>query len=227
MWVVPTYNRPESLRLVLEQIKKVGCSSSIYIYVQGTERIDEYVKSIHSVKDFPSQMVIAYLPENIGLCGALNSAFQDYPNEPWYGTFGDDEYVYTEGWDTKLTDAARNCYISHGNDGIDSERRIRTYAVWGGDLLRSVGYWMPQGLWHWYSDDVWENLSNACNLRRWCQDVRTVNKHYIYGTAPKDKTYIMGESRSLQDKMVFEIWMRDEFPRVVERIKSGVYEVKA
>jgi glycosyltransferase involved in cell wall biosynthesis len=221
-WICPTYNRPESIKRVLTQIKKLGVNSRIIVFVQGRDMAQEYYVVL---KDFPF-VEAHYLPINMGLCGALNHAFELYPDEEWYGLFTDDECIYTEGWDEKLIAAAGNCKISYGTDKDSNNGRIHTFNVIGGDLMRAVGYWAPRGLWHWYFDDVWEKLAEACDLRRPVLDVITEHKHYLYGKAPKDKTYMVGESRAQEDKRIFCIWLEEEFPKVVEQIKKGYYEVR-
>lgn len=233
MWFVPTYNRPQEFAAVMQRLRLVGCKERGLVIVQGREREEEYRQAALVM---PTRFAMIILDENIGMCAALNFAYSRFPGLSWYGTFGDDEYVdlgmrvcgdgagMSVSWEDALVGAAGAWGIAHGDDGIDSARRIRTYAVWGGELMRCVGEWFPAGLWHWYSDDIWEQLDMGCGgrLRKCVVGVKTENKHYVYGNAPWDKTYAQGESRSAEDRAVFEKWMKEKKGGIVERIKEGL-----
>lgn len=219
MWILPTYNRPESLKNCLEQIKKIGISTNILVIVQGIKKMKDYYLAIESLgSDFPVRVI--YLLENIGFCAALNYAFDRNPNEPWYGVFGDDEYVYTQGWDTKLIEAAESNKIAHGCDKDINNGRLHTYNVFGGELVRAVGYFAPQGLWHWYFDDVWERLAAECDLKRPVPEVVTEHRHYLYGKSPKDRTYLAAEEKAKDDEVIFRKWFSEEYPGAVTRINK-------
>ncbi len=158
------------------------------------------------------------LPQNIGCCGAMNWAFREYPNEPFYGLVCDDEWVYSAGWDKRLIDAAGSKYIAHGNDKWQSGKRQHAYVTFGGDLIRVLGWWALPGLWHWFHDDVFENLSNNLNNTRFCEDVLCEHKHYLAGKAEKDDTYKSGESRNGMDHMIFQRWLINDYPIIKRRL---------
>lgn len=159
---------------------------------------------------------------NLGLCGALNYVFTQYPDEPFYGMITDDEFVATDRWDKILIEAAGKWNISHGNNGWQSDRRIHGFMTIGGELARIIGYLMPQGLWHWYSDDVYESIAAHTGLRKFCPEVKIENKHWMLGNAMKDDTYILSESRTVQDREIFLRWQKNELPQIVKRILNGM-----
>lgn len=172
----------------------------------------------HIIADLPMGWGMIINDGNLGLCGAMNKVFNMYPNEKFYGMITDDEFVCTDGWDKILAEAAGDWNVSHGNNGWQSDRRIHGFMTIGGELARTVGYLFPQGLWHWFSDDVWERIAYGRGLRRYCQDVKIENKHWMLGNATKDKTYELSESRSGQDHEIFLRWMENDFPSIMKRI---------
>lgn len=213
MWFLPTKGRADCLQRLLDKIIEIGNSTPGLVIVNGED------PSYSDIR-LPKLWQMHVLPENLGLCGAMNWAFDNYPREPWYGLITDDELVHTPEWDETLVKAAGNWNISHGNEGWQSENRMHSSNVFGGDLIRTVGYWAPAGLWHWFIDNVWENIATDCDLRRYCREVRTEHKHYLAGKSLKDETYRLGESRSLQDEKVFRKWMENEFPHICALIKE-------
>ena len=116
--------------------------------------------------------------------------------------------------------AAGKTRISHGNDHWQSKNRIHTYAVFGGNIVRELGFWAIPGLWHWYFDDFWEKVAHDFRLRRFVPEVRTEHKHYIAEKAEKDDTYIAGESRNQQDCQIYKNFMIDRYPELKERMKE-------
>jgi hypothetical protein len=215
MWVLPTYKRPDKCQAVLKAIKYVGNSSPGLIVVNGTEDAVAYQKM-----DLPPNWSMAILPQNIGVCGAMNWAFNRYPNEPFYGLICDDEYVYSTGWDKTLIDAAGAKNVSHGNDKWQSGKRMHAYVTWGGDLIRHLGWWALPGLWHWYHDNVWELLMQGTNAVKFCDTVHCEHKHYLAGKTVKDATYTSGESRAMQDQAIFQQWVMTELPRVRQKLSE-------
>jgi len=216
MWFMPTFNRPEQCKAVIEQINKVGCSTSGIVFVQGREMQAEYEKALDGT--LPDNWVLYFHATNIGCDPAMNWCFKNFPNEPFYGLVCDDEYVYTEGWDKILSEAAGEWNISHGNDGWQSENRIHSYVTVGGELVRACGWWSLPGLWHWFHDDVQEALAAACGLRVYCKDVKTEHKHYMAGKVQKDATYVSAEEGSEKDRQTYYDWRLSEFPFLVGKI---------
>lgn len=217
MWVLPTYNRPEKCAAVMDQILSVGCTEPGMVIVNGYEGISQYSRI-----RLPKNWQMIFSPVNLGVCGAMQLHFLNYPNEPYYALFCDDEYVYTPGWDTTLVKAAGRFGIAHGNDGWQSENRLHTYAVFGGDLIRTVGWWALPNLWHWYFDDIWELIAKDFQLKRFCRDVKTEHKHYLSGKAPRDKTYEAAELRANEDRQRYQEWLTNHYPRTKERLKAAM-----
>jgi hypothetical protein len=189
----------------------IGCSTPGVVIINGGD---------YSGLRVPHGWDIEIMPENIGLCGAMQHYFRTHPDEPFYGLACDDEYVYTPGWDTTLTKTAGSSFIAFGNDGWQSGRRQHGYVTWGGDLVRKVGFLSLPGLWHWYHDDVWEAIAERMALNRFCPNVHLEHKHYRAQKSEDDETYILGRSRSEADAGVYTKWYNEELPSLIARLKK-------
>lgn len=213
MWICPTHNRPERLATLVASLGRVTTPGIVVI--NGRQRLGEYLDI-----ELPASWAYRILPENIGYCAAYNLIFGERPNEPFYGWLSDDEVMLTEGWDAKLAEAAGRAYLAHSDDGWQSRRRISGTVAIGGDLVRAIGYIFIPGLWHQYSEAMWERLAERCDIRRFCPDVRTENNHYLAGKAAKDATYREGEKHVGRDRSVYMGWVYRELPEIHARIKQ-------
>lgn len=221
MWIVPTYNRPERFRNFMESAIDAGCESKGIVVVNGGERVEDYRNCI-----IPTQWEYEELPQNIGMCAALNYVFRKYPNEPFYGLLTDDERIATKGWDVRMIDAAGSKYVAHANDGMQSETRIHSCMTLGGDLVRAIGNIAIPGLFHWYFDDMWELIAADFNLRKYVREVSCEHLHYLYGKAQKDPTYALAEARASSDKAIFEYWKNHQYPIIKKRIEMLLVNVR-
>lgn len=217
VWIVPTLNRPSQCGEVIERLKKYKCSTPGIVFVNTNQ---ESKGDLYKGIELPANWRLVINQGNLGLCGAMNCVFKECPNEPFYGMITDDEFVATDEWDKILVEAAGKWNISHGNNGWQSERRIHGFMTIGGELARAVGYLMPQGLWHWYSDDTWEAIAARTGLRKFCPQVKIENKHWMLGNAKKDSTYALSESRNVQDREIFLRWQKNELPNIIKNILS-------
>ena len=214
MWILPTMSRPVACQAVIDSMVAANLSTPGLVIVNGDPG-----NAYRSIR-LPAKWSIITFEDNRGVCGAMNWAFEQFPRADFYALVCDDEFVFTEQFDLKLIEAAGRWNIAHGNDGWQSETRIHTYATWGGELIRAVGWWSLPGLWHWYFDDCWELIASEFGLRRFCRDVLTEHRHYTAGRATFDPTYQAGQSRAGQDQAVFEDWKRDEWPALRGRLRQ-------
>lgn len=217
MWVMPSLNRPDRAQAAIDTMIACQVSTPGLVIVNGPQQREVYERL-----RLPSNWEIHHLPSNVGVCSALNLAFRFHPSEPWYGLVCDDEHVLTSGFDRILIEAAGSWNIAHGDDGWKSKDRIWTYVVCGGELLRTLGWWSLPGLFHTYHDDVQEVIAKELGLKRWCRDVHTKHVHWEQGQAVDDATYQLGRSRWQQDQQRFDVWKRNEWPAVKERLTGMI-----
>lgn len=221
MWFLPSYNRPEQCAAVLKACVDTGMTTPGVLLVQNN---DERYDSI----TLPDGWMRMYRLENCGMSRALDYLFATWPTEPWYGFLTDDVYPASEGWDTKLIEAAGDKYISHCDDGWQSDRRIFGITCFGGKLLRALGRWAVPGTWHCYNDDLWEAIARDFGVRRYLKDVTCRSPHAMKGDAPWDATYASSYSRMAEDGRAFEAYMAsDERKEAWQRIAKLTEKVPA
>jgi len=202
MWLLPTYNRPEGCKRTLQSLIDTGCTTPGVVVVNGN--LDGYEDL-----PLPTSWMVHVTDSNLGSCGAMRWAFNQYPHEDFYGYISDDETAHTEGWDQLLIEAAGEFYVAHGNNGVTSKDNTIGFCTIGGDLVRKVGWWAPENLWHWYFNAYWEVIAKRCDIRKFCKDVEIVERHYKLNTAEFDETYRLGEEKNEADQLLFLEWLRD------------------
>ncbi len=217
MWIIPTLSRPKNVAELLRQASALDKSEGI-IFVNGADHATEYGQIW-----LPDGWKMHQHDRNIGAIGALNWLLSTYPNEHSYGFIGDDEFVYSPGWNEQLTKAAGDWNISHANDGWQSIKRIHSYVCIGGKLARAVGYLAIPSCWHWFGfDAMWEAIAQHIPIRRFVEQVETEHRHFMAHKVTKDKCYALGESRIAEDEKAFSAWMSSELPALVTRIKGAM-----
>lgn len=214
VWVLPSFNRPAQCGALIEQMKSTGISTPGILFVNGCDMLNEYAKI-----ELPDNWKFLWWEPNIGCNAPLNEVLKRYPNEPWYGCINDDEWPFTPNWDRQLIKAADNWYIANANDGWKASFRLQSFVVCGGDLIRTLGWWVLPGLWHWHGEEVMEVLAQHCGLRRFCHDIRTEHRHWRNNRAERDSTYISGEENVKQDGVIFQQWLHNHSKETVEKIR--------
>lgn len=223
MWILPTSHRPEQCRDAVTALAIAGCTTPGIVFVNGKEHREAYVNSLRGFITFPPQWTWRYENENSGALGALNKIFTEFPDEPFYGFLGDDEFMETLNWDKKLIKAAGNWDIAHGNDGVNRGERAQGGLCIGGRLARAVGYLAIPECWHNFGlDDLWEAVARAGACRRhYLPNVRIDHRHPLHGKGMNDACYELGASRYAIDQQHFFHWLRYKSKDVVKRIKEA------
>ena len=221
VWILPTYNRPAQCAAVLNRLVDKGVSTDGVVVVNGED--GSKVESEVETAAVKMGWDVVKRSENVGALGALNFVFKERPNEKFYGFIGDDEFVETDNWNTKLIEAAGDWDISHGDDGVQGGKRAQSYLCIGGALARGVGYLAIPECWHWYGlDDMWELLARMGVCKKvFVPEVKIDHRHPYQGKGEMDATYALGESRKDIDYQIFCHWQRTELKNVCERVKKA------
>ena len=217
MWFLCSTDRPQRCQATLDSMVGCGLSTPGRVLVNGPDQIEAY-RNLR----LPENWSLIELPENLGICGALNWAFRLYHSEPWYGMACDDELVFTPDFDNILVNAAGRWKCAHGDDGWRSSYRLWGFLTIGGDLVRACGWWALPGLWHWYFDDVWETIAAEFDANAFCRAVKTEHRHTDNGKVPMDAVYALGRSRAAEDRQRFDRWKAAEWPKLRDRIRTAM-----
>ncbi len=212
MWVLPTYDRPERAQETLNSIMKAGCHTKGIVFVDGAKN-----PGYNHLK-LPKGWELWRNEKNRGLCNALNKVFFRFPNLAWYGFLSDDSIVRTPNWDQKLLTHVDDFAIVHSDDGWQTHCRIHGAVLFGGELLRTLGWWVPLGLIHSFCDDVWETIAKKTGLHRFVPEVLVEHRHFWNGKAPLDASYLKAYATFDADKASFLKWKEKELEEILRRI---------
>jgi hypothetical protein len=218
MWVLPTLGRPAICQNALNSIIEVGCSTPGIVVIDGDP--DPRYRDL----TLPSGWRQLANPHNRGYLDTFNGAFQSYPDEPWYGLLNDDFLVRTPGWDERLVAAAGALGFSSSNDLWQSGQpapgkpsgRMCGALVFGGDMLRALGWWAPPGLFHCYADDAWELILARLGNRIYLRDVIVEHRQ-----DERDDTNRHAYSKLEADRLVWERFEREHMPAAIERVAQA------
>lgn len=204
MFFLPTWRRPERCQKTLDACIATNVKSPGIVIVQGDQEGYENLR-------LPDGWTRVSLAENLGCLGALRWAFKEFPDLDWYGFLTDDQIPTTEGWDTAIVEMAGNHKIASTHDGWQAPKRMHGATVWGGDLLRAAGFWVPDGFFHWYGlDDVWETIGRDMTI--WATISEHVVQHCHHGNhrAKRDHVYELADSKQAEDAARWQEWLAKE-----------------
>lgn len=222
-WFLPTHNRPDRCRAVLEACARTGMDTPATLIVNGREHEDEYFALWQ-----PHSQRWDYRPldQNLGFCGALNWALAEHPDLDWYGFLSDDAPPQTAGWDALLLDElsahGTACRMVTPNDGWLATADLRNdrfgpCAVFDGDLLRAMGFWALPGLWHSCADHVWEGIGRIFRCWQTRMDVMVPHDHAFHrpGDGDPSARLAYGNGRLADDREVYEAWLGSDDRRAM------------
>lgn len=227
MWIIPSKGRPNRLASLLSAMVKHGSTAPGIVWCNE----DDPSRPEYDAIDLPQGWSIVFCEPGVKGCAEkLRRAFSVYPDEPWYGFIADDIGIETDGFERQLIAAAGSWGIANGNDLARAredvmEGRINGAEVFGGDLLRALGYWVPDGFEQLYIDDVWETIGRSVGNWRTLMDVITTHDFAPYlDTSKMDATcasmntperYAFGKAR-------FEKWVEDDAREDIARVVRAI-----
>lgn len=138
---------------------------------------DDETLPAYRALNLPAGWRLAVIPPgSTGVGDVLRAAFAEHCGDPWFGLIPDDTGLGTAGFERRLIDAAGAWGIASSNDGVQAREdvsagRMTGAIVFGGELLRALGYLLPAGLHHLYGDDVWETVGRQLGCWRTCMDI--------------------------------------------------------
>lgn len=179
MWILPSRGRPEACRALLAAMVARGMRSGGVIGVNADDAALTEYEELPLPAGWRVMRVFAGV---VGMAEACRQAFREEPDAPWYGIITDDHGVETDGFELALMQAAGAWGFSSGNDLWHSHAdpavsRMQGAMVIGGDLVRALGYIVPEGFGHLYIDDVWEAIGRQIGNWRVVMGVITAHNH--------------------------------------------------
>lgn len=217
MWFLPTRNRPQACQELLEAMIETGDVPRVAVMIDGPQY--EMV--------FPTHWRIHQSEVHLEMQRALNLLFKLYPNEPWYGLLTDHSRPLTRNWSQKIEFFIKPRSIVLVNDTKNrlnpaGKRRITSASVYGGGLVRSLGWVWLNTVTHMYGDDAWEDIGHALGVIKYLPEVIVKDLLVREGEIPRDENHnrwFRGKPYIPEDKKAYDRWRKD-FPQLIARLKS-------
>jgi len=221
LFILPTHQRPERCQATLDACEATGMTHPGLVIVNGNGNGYENLR-------LPPNWTKEIACRDERLNDVYRRIFANNPDLDWYGFIADDILPRTKGWDIKLVEKAGKDRIVSANDLWQSPNRMHGAVVYGGNVLRKAGFWMPEGLVHMFGDDVWEHLGRNAGIWDVLMDVVTEHVHWMNQKAPKDRSYENSHALMEQDGARFKVWMEREAPAILERlgVKSMAFDFR-
>lgn len=230
MWALITRGRPARAQLCLDSYDRTGQREMGVVVADGTK---EEGKGYIGTR-LPPNWIFSHTGAHCELGECLNRAFNHRPIDPWYGFLTDGCVAVTPGWEAALIEAAGSWGIAYLNDQwkagpieeghLAPVGRMAGPLVFGGELLRALGWWAPPGFVHLYIDDVWEMLARGLGNWRYLSDFHF--RHPAPGNpnnrAAKDANHFRifnGRPYAGADREAYERWRTDKAGDLIKRIK--------
>ena len=204
MWLVPSRGRPHLVQRLFDS----GFRE------KGVLIIDEDQPSLYDNVRLPFGWKKLVLPRMF-LSPKLNTAYQEFKGEPWYGILNDDHLPITPNWERKVIDSAGSKSMAWPDDNY--AQRISSH-VKGGDLVGVLGWFVCPRMNHYWLDDADELIAKEVG-GKFLKDVVVSHEHANAGRAPMDRTYMERPSNP-KDKAAFEAWRENEWPALKVRLNE-------
>lgn len=192
--LVPTRNRPESVRRLLDSSFETADTEVEFIFY-----VDE---------DDESSLDIIYKHGAHAIIGpriVLSEMWNRCAEKAYYPVMmhcGDDIVFRTEGWDARVLQVFNEyddkIVFVHGRDGYQ-DANIGTHGFLHRNWIEAVGYFVPPYFSSDYNDLWLTEVADALGRRRYLNDVYTEHMHPVIGKGTWDQTHQERLRRHQQD----------------------------
>lgn len=224
IWLLPTYNRPTTNLARFFTAAKLSSMTT-----PGAVLVDEsdYAKNqpAYDALELPDNWTVHLVKG--GCCAdATRQGFAELFTDDmqWCGWLSDDLIPETPGWDVLVIDALTGWNCVSTNEGRDAPKKFNGATAWSGDLLRAVGYLYPDGLKHYYIDNVWEELGKLMNNWTCLMNVMVRHAHHSWTQDADDATVAHVQSVWFHDEPAFNRWLNNERLPAANRIGELLVE---
>ncbi len=213
--IVPTRGRPAGFRRLVDAIRATST---------GAPQILACVDRDDASRYEPIEDVWYIIKERRRYVALVNDASRHCADEFRHvGVIGDDSVPLTQGWDAAVSEVLDElgtglCYANDLNRGEE----LPTVCFMTTDIVQALGYMVPPGLVHMFSDNFWLELGRATDRIRYLPDVLIEHLHHSVGKAPNDTVYEESESVMVSDREAFAGYLRDDFESDVAKVQRLV-----
>jgi hypothetical protein len=184
MWLLPSRGRREACQEALDAFAEHGSTPGV-LYVHDSDYGD-------------MRLPVGWIQVDgsEAQAGQMRWLFAQYPHELWYGWIADDNRPRTPDFDNELirTAGLKNFVFCNGGQHKTGATHkglppsIPSCMLWGGDLVRQVGWWAPPWIKHTTIDEHWKAIAVCAGRARYRDDVVVEHLHWKTGLRPHDNT---------------------------------------
>jgi len=204
MWILPSRSRPQNIQRLIGSWGKTGASTGVELCIDFDDPCREQYEAMNMPQSW--RLVVG---QRGPLSAIYNAAYQRHKYLSWMGFIADDVVPITNGWDTKLIEAAGSDGMAVPAGGHDPDGA--PHFVLGGDLVRSMGWLSIPGLDRLYIDSAWQDIATDRGVLRRVPEVVLEHRHFSNKKARIDATYL--KHRKAQDKIIYDNWRQNgNFP---------------
>lgn len=215
MFLIPTRERPFSMRELISACYLYGMPDRVAVMIDGEPRAYD---SVHWPASWKIHYAGDYSPDgHLEMVRATNQLFELYPDEPWYGFLNDRARPRQPGWSEALISASGRGWANQASLGTNlrSKRTRMKNGVMAGSLVRSMGWFWPDWLIHFFVDDFWEEVLQGAGL--WTQTDVKIEEQRI----DKHPRVFKGEAFWQKDHDAFMAWLENK-DATIERVRGLV-----
>lgn len=220
--IVPSRGRPDNIQRLYNAL--VETESDVDLYV-GIDQDDPMIEKYLQLQvDTDITMVVS--PQRKRFGPTLNTISKYIADEyPYLAWCGDDHLPRTIKWDEKYREELRNMEagIVYGNDLVQGIN-IPTQMGFTSNIVKALGYAVPDGFIHLYIDNYFLELGRAIGGVCYLPDVIVQHLHPSAGSAQEDQTYREANSPEnwSNDQKRFNQYMTEELTTDAEKIRQYV-----
>lgn len=181
--ICPSRNRPENIQALYETWCETTAGFSDLIVALDVDNQAQYPRI---------ENVLYEVNPRIRMVPTLNLVAKKYC-EYWdgIGFVGDDHRFRTFGWDEEFMNyinADKNAIV-YGND-LFQGANLPTAVFLNANIVRKLGYMVPETLVHMYADNFWRDIGTALNSLVYRDDIIIEHCHPVVGKAESDAQYV-------------------------------------
>lgn len=191
--------------------------------------VDDRVDNYQDLRA-PENVTVLRRPWDMADC--MRYVFDTYPDEAAYGWIADDNVPITPGFDKLMEMATEGWFVVDCEDHFwcgdkDISHTLVGCFVWGGKLVRAVGWWALPKVRQAGIDDAWCDICTYYSeLRRHCADIVVEHHNWRSRKRPEDRTDSWrrdGVNYVANDFRIWNDWKRDRGPEdAVDRIVGAM-----
>jgi hypothetical protein len=232
MWLLPSLNRPASLRRFFDAYRATGGSTPGAVIIDHADYAAN--ETAYRLLALPPGWFI-WQTAGVTQGDKFREVWDRLAPGAWLGYIGDDCVPETWEWDKRLVETLDGTNFVSCDDAWQAPQRAGNCWVVGGKLIRAVGCFFPPGLHHLFIDDVWELIGRATGCWQQRMDVRVRHENVLKGDAPPDGTHrrvygsgftaaVPGPDRHAGlwagDEQVFLRWRAEALPALIAAVAA-------